>query len=144
MKSFTASLLVAFGLTLGAANAFAETRTAPVDHASIARSALQEAREHDAKAQQFRVTARAEEQAAKDSMKIAIADEQKGFPYEASVQRGFAAKHQAAAQAALLGASREEAMAAACRTRAAQAAITVHVPALTNVGAAAKLPTPSR
>lgn len=144
MKSITVSLLVAFGLTLGAANAFAETRTAPFNAGSAAQSAMQEAREHEQKAQQYRVTARLEEQAAKDSMKIAIYDEQKGFPYEASVQRGFAQKHQNAAAAATRAAVQEDMLAANCHARAAQLTMVVNAPFQPSATTAAKVQLPRR
>lgn len=144
MKSITVSLLVAFGLTLGAANAFAETRTAPLNIGAAAQSAMQEAREHEQKAQQYRVTARLEAQAAKDSMQIAVYDDQKGFPYEASVQRAFAEKHQKAADLANRAAAQEDVLAANCHARAAQLTMVVNAPFKPSAATASKVQLPSR
>ena len=144
MKSLTLSLLVAFGLTLGAANAFAETPASPFNVAAAAQSALREAQQHEANALQYQATARAETQAANDSMKIAIADDQHGFPYEAGEQRKLAKKHQDAAAAALAAATREQTMAAQCRARAAALTPTVTAPFVPSAQAAVKIQMPRR
>lgn len=120
MKSLTLSLLVAFGLTLGAATAFAETPQAPVSVSAAAQNAIREAQNHERLAAGHRITARIETQKAQDSMAIAISDDQHGFPYEAGVQRAKALQHQLAAREAYAAAAREDAMAAQCRATAAQ------------------------
>lgn len=119
MKSLTLSLLVAFGLTLGAANAFAETPHSPVSVSAAAQEATKEAMAHDRRAAAYRITARFETQKAQDSMAIAINDDKYGFPYEAGVQRAKAEQHYLAARTANAAAAREEAMAAECRAKAA-------------------------
>jgi hypothetical protein len=120
MKSLTLSLLVAFGLTLGAANAFAETPHSPVSITAAAQEALKEAQAHDRLASQYRMTARIETKKAQDSMAIAINDDKYGFTYEAGVQRAKAEGHLLAARTATNAAAREDAAAAQCRSRAAQ------------------------
>ncbi len=119
MKSLTLSLLVAFGLTLGAANAFAETPNGFVSVSPVAQEAAKEALVHDRRANDYRVTARIETQKGQDSMAIAINDDKYGFPYEAGVQRAKAQQHYLAARNANAAAAREEAMAAECRAKAA-------------------------
>ncbi len=119
MKSIALSFLVAVGLTLGAANALAET---PAGSAALAavQEANREADAHARRATEFRVIARVESQRAAQSMKIALDDEKLGFTYEAGVQRAKAVKHQVAAQLATQSALREEKLAAEWRAKATQ------------------------
>lgn len=120
MKSLALSLLVALGVTLGTANAFADTPRAQTaaGYLASAQSASQKAAVHAQRARDLRATARTESQAAQDSMRIANDDMKQGFTYEAGVQRAKAQAHLTAAQNALAAAAREEAMAAACRSEA--------------------------
>lgn len=119
MKSIALSFLVAVGLTLGAANAFADV---PASNAVLtaAQEASREADAHARRANELRAVARQEEQYAAQSMKIALDDEKLGFTYEAGVQRAKALRHQMAARIAMQGAAREDDLAAQYRAKAAQ------------------------
>ena len=119
MKSITLSLLVAVGLTLGAANAFAETPPTGVV-LNVAKEATRQAEIHTRRAAEYRMVARVETTKAQVSLSIAISDEQHGFVYEAGIQRAKAAEHQRAAQTALASAVREDTIAAQYRAQAAQ------------------------
>jgi hypothetical protein len=122
MKSIALSLLVAVGLSLGAASASAETPQSMALPAVIGRiqEASRLAREAEERAQQYRATARVEAKAAMDCRRIATDNEKQGFPYYAAVMREKAAKHQATALQNERWAEREETAARQYRAQAQQ------------------------
>lgn len=122
MKSLALSLLVAVGLSLGAASASAEMPpvVVPTAHAVNMHEAARLAREHAERANQYRVTARLEAQKARDCLRIAADNDKQGFPYYAKKMREKAAMHQQAAFQYENRAEREEALARHYRALAMQ------------------------
>lgn len=122
MKSLALSLLVAVGLSLGAASASAETPpvVVPVAHSVDMHQAARLAREHAERANQYRVTARLEAQKARDCLRIAADNDEQGFPYYAKKMRERAAEHQQAAFQYESRAQREDALAQHYRALALQ------------------------
>ncbi|MEZ4293466.1 MAG: hypothetical protein R3B70_00695 [Polyangiaceae bacterium] len=120
MKSFALSLLVALGVSLGAASASAEAArpAAPTAYSQM-QQATRLAAEHTQRAQQHRLAARVATEAAKDCLRIATNNDKQGFPYEAGVMRAKAAQHQQTARASTEAAQREEALAAKYKAEAA-------------------------
>lgn len=119
MKSFALSMLVALGVSLGAANALADTTSqSPSALLAAAQQATMQANAHAARAEQLRSAARSESQKAQDSLRIAADDTKLGFTYEAGIERQKAAQHMAAAQADVAAAGREDAISANLRVTA--------------------------
>ena len=120
MKSLALSLLVAVGLSLGAATASAETPQAVVPSTVFAhiQEAARLAREHEQSAIQYRTTARNEAQAARDCLRIADDDAKQGFMYYATKMREKAAQHQKAAVQNEEWAKREDSIAQHYRAQA--------------------------
>jgi hypothetical protein len=121
MKSLALSLLVAVGLSLGAATALADTTRAastPSSWLSAAAASMQQANLHAERAQQYRAAASVATEKAKLATKIAENDAKQGFSYEAGVEHEKALKYQQEAQTDLALAARETEIAAQLRAQA--------------------------
>ena len=117
MKSLALSLLVALGVSLGTATAFAEAPR-PESVLAAAQVSMQQAQAHAARAAEYRLAWRVASEKARTAQIVAENDAKHGFTYEAGVEREKAAKYQQEAQSDLTGASREDALAVQCRAQA--------------------------
>ena len=117
MKSLALSLLVALGVSLGAATAFAEDPR-PEAVLAAAQASMQQAQAHQARAAEYRIAWRVASDKARAAQIVAENDAKQGFSYEAGVEREKAAKYQQEAQADLTGAAREEMLATQYRNQA--------------------------
>ena len=122
MKSLALSLLVAAGLSLGAASASAETAAPVVNATMLAKmqTASRLAQQHEERARQYRTAARVESLAAQDCLRIAADNDKQGLTYYAVKMREKAAQHQKAALANQAAAEREDGIARQYRAQAQQ------------------------
>jgi hypothetical protein len=121
MKSLALSLLVAVGVTLGAASAAhadAPRTESPSAVLANAQEASRQAAMHDQRAVEHRNAARVWSEKAKNALKIANDDAVQGFMYEAGVMREKAQQYQRSADTSVAAARREETTASIYRARA--------------------------